>query len=115
MPNYEGFLPSAAFPQPARGAIDLISVLKALGDPVRLHIVHRLSDDRYHPCSVSEYDLDIHKSTLSYHFKTLREAGITSTAVRGRDHAVKLRTDDLASRFPGLLTSVLRACKANTR
>jgi DNA-binding transcriptional ArsR family regulator len=115
MSNYEGFLPSPAFPQPARGGIELISVLKALGDPVRLHIVQRLSDDSYHPCSVGEYDLEIHKSTLSHHFKTLREAGITSTAVRGRDHAVRLRRDDLDSRFPGVLSSILAAYQAEAR
>jgi DNA-binding transcriptional ArsR family regulator len=107
--NYSEFRPSEAFPEPAVAEIDLISVLKALADPARLHIVQRLSDGEYHPCNVGEYDLTIHKSTLSHHFKTLREAGITSTAVSGREHAVRLRRGDLDVRFPGVLTSILLA------
>ncbi|WP_103348126.1 helix-turn-helix transcriptional regulator [Amycolatopsis sp. CA-128772] len=98
---------SPAFPEPEPDRIDFVAVLKALADPVRLRILRTLADDRYHPCSVQEYDLDIHKSTLSHHFKTLREAGITSTRVRGREHAVQLRRDDLDARFPGMLGSVL--------
>jgi hypothetical protein len=39
----------------------------------------------------------------------LREAGVTSTRVRGRDHAVRLRRADLDQRFPGLLDALLAA------
>ncbi|WP_423748111.1 ArsR/SmtB family transcription factor [Frankia canadensis] len=98
-----------AFPEPEQDRIDFVSVLKALADPVRLRILRTLADDRYHPCSVQEYELDLHKSTLSHRFRTLREAGVTSTRVRGREHAVQLRRDDLDARFPGLLGSVLAA------
>jgi DNA-binding transcriptional ArsR family regulator len=115
MSNFEEFRPSAAFPEPKASEIELISVLKALADPTRLDILQRLSDDDYHPCSVDEYALTIHKSTLSHHFKTLREAGITSTAVSGREHAVRLRRDDVDRRFPGILTSVLAAHRGSTR
>lgn len=107
MSNQEGFVPSEAFPEPASREIGLIPVLKALADPVRLHIVKHLADEMYHSCSVDEYGLDIHKSTLSHHFKTLREAGLTSTAVNGREHAVRLRRKELDARFPGLLDGVL--------
>lgn len=96
-----------SFPVPKMNEVDLGSVLKALSDPVRLGIVRRLSDDEYHPCNVEEYDVNIHKSTLSYHFKTLREAGITATLVSGREHSVKLRRSDLNDRFPGLIEAVI--------
>jgi DNA-binding transcriptional ArsR family regulator len=109
MSNHSAFLPSEAFPEPASSDIALIPVLKALADPIRLHIVQRLADGGYHPCSITEYDLDIHKSTLSHHFKILREAGVTSTTVKGREHAVKLRRQVLDIRFPGLLASILGA------
>jgi DNA-binding transcriptional ArsR family regulator len=112
MSNYEGFGPSEAFPEPSTDRIELIAVLKALADPVRLHIVQRLADEHYHSCSVQEYGLDIHKSTLSHHFRTLREAGVTSTAVKGREHAVKLRKEELDRRFPGVLSSILLAHRA---
>src|SRR5882757_10431933 len=97
------------YPQPATKSVDLIGVLRALGDPVRLRIVVRLADNDYHSFKPEEYGLDIHKSTLSYHFKSLREAGITSTLVRGRHYCVRLRRDDVQTRFPGLLDSIIAA------
>ncbi|MFJ2755180.1 ArsR/SmtB family transcription factor [Nocardioides sp. NPDC087217] len=98
---------STQFPVPDPSEIELVPVLKALADPVRLRIVARLADGNYHPCTVDEYGIAIHKSTLSHHFKTLREAGLTSTRVRGRDYAVRLRGGDLEERFPGLIASVV--------
>ncbi|MEU1550663.1 metalloregulator ArsR/SmtB family transcription factor [Nocardia sp. NPDC005745] len=106
---------SPAFPEPAPEQIELVAVLKALADPVRLQMLRVLADGRYHSCAVAEYGLDIHKSTLSYHFKTLREAGITATRVRGREHAVQLRRADLDIRYAGLLDTVLAAATADHR
>src|SRR5882762_10607076 len=97
------------YSQPSADEVDLVEVLRALADPVRLRIAVRLADNEYHPCGTEEYGLEIHKSTLSHHFKTLREAGITSTLVRGRNHGVKLRRDELESRFPGVLDSIVAA------
>jgi DNA-binding transcriptional ArsR family regulator len=51
------------------------------------------------------------KSTLSHHFKVLREAGITHTRANGTHRLMSLRKDDLEGRFPGLLSSVLNATK----
>ena len=101
-------MPADPYPQPAVEDIDFVEVLRALADPIRLRIVLRLADE-YHLCSTEEYGLEIHKSTLSHHFKTLREAGVTSTLVRGRNHGVQLRGDELQTRFPGLLDSVIAA------
>ncbi|SMH44261.1 DNA-binding transcriptional regulator, ArsR family [Rathayibacter oskolensis] len=100
---------SELFPVPAVESIEIVALLKALADPARLRVVSRLSDGEYHPCTTDEYGLSLHKSTLSFHFKTLREAGLTETRVRGRDHAVRLRIDDVDQRFPGLLAAVLGA------
>ena len=97
------------YPQPPAEDIDFVEVLRALADPIRLRIALRLADDEYHPCTTEEYGLEIHKSTLSHHFKTLREAGVTSTRVRGRNHGVQLRRAELQVRFPGLLDSVIAA------
>jgi len=97
------------YPQPPAEDIDFVGVLRALADPIRLRIALRLADDEYHPCTTEEYGLEIHKSTLSHHFKTLREAGVTSTRVRGRNHGVQLRRAELQVRFPGLLDSVIAA------
>jgi DNA-binding transcriptional ArsR family regulator len=53
------------------------------------------------------------KSSVSYHFKVLREAGVTRTRVEGTQRFISLRRDDLEMRFPGLLDAVLRAAEAH--
>ncbi len=98
-------------PQPKTAAIELRDVLRALGDDVRLQIVTVLADGEYHSCRVEEFGIDLHKSTLSHHFKVLRESGVTMTEQVGRSHRVRLRTDDLEARFPGLLGSVAAALR----
>ena len=90
--------------------LDLTDVLHALSDPVRLEIVRLLADQQERPCSAVE--AKVAKSTLSHHFKVLREAGITFTRANGTHRLVTLRTDDLEERFPGLINSVLNAAKA---
>lgn len=97
------------FEQPATEDIALGQVMHALGDPIRLQIVTVLADNRYHPCKVEEFGIDLHKSTLTHHFKVLRHAGVTQTRIEGRNHSVRLRRTDLESRFPGLIRSLTRA------
>ena len=89
--------------------ISLPEVLHALSDPVRLEIVRLLADEQERPCSAVE--AKVAKSTLSHHFKVLREAGITFTRANGTHRMVSLRTEDLEERFPGLIGSVLNAAK----
>jgi len=54
----------------------------------------------------------VSKSTLSHHFKVLREAGVTHTRVNGTHRYVSLRREELEDRFPGVLDSVLEASRA---
>jgi DNA-binding transcriptional ArsR family regulator len=89
--------------------ITLPDVLHALSDPVRLKIVHALAQVDEQSCSAVESSVS--KSTLSHHFKVLREAGITHTRVNGTHRYVSLRTAELEARFPGLLESVLEASR----
>jgi DNA-binding transcriptional ArsR family regulator len=94
-------------PEPATPDLNLTLVLHALGDPVRLELVRRLAGQGEITCAPD--GLDIPKSTLSNHWRILREAGLTTTVVAGRTHRMRLRTDDLEERFPGLLGTILRA------
>ena len=94
--------------QPAREAISLTEVLYALSDPARLEIVRSLQNGKEKPCG--EFGLHS-KSTMSHHFKVLREAGVTKTRMEGRRRFTSLRQEDLDSRFPGLLEAVLAAHK----
>jgi DNA-binding transcriptional ArsR family regulator len=96
-------------PGPRREDMRLESVLQALGDPVRLMIVRELYDDANPPRPCGTFDLPVTKSTASHHFRVLREAGVISQYIAGRERLTELRADDLEARFPGLLASVIAA------
>jgi DNA-binding transcriptional ArsR family regulator len=51
--------------------------------------------------------LSIAKSTLSNHFRILRESGMIYSRKEGTQFLNTLRSADLEARFPGLLDAVL--------
>jgi DNA-binding transcriptional ArsR family regulator len=87
----------------------LAGVLYALGDPVRLEIVQHLAHNAELSCS--DLDLGVAKSTLSHHFKILREAGVLHCRKQGTQHMNSLRRDDLEVAFPGLLDTILQVAQ----
>jgi DNA-binding transcriptional ArsR family regulator len=89
--------------------VELVDVLRALADPIRLDIVKVLADGEPHSKSAPDWGFDVQKSTLAHHFKTLREAGLTRTIVDGRTHAIQLRRVELDERFPGLIAALTSA------
>ncbi|MHB1313319.1 MAG: ArsR/SmtB family transcription factor, partial [Gemmatimonadaceae bacterium] len=84
---------------------DLPTVLAALADPIRLRTVAELAGRA--ELAAGECGLrcaaDAAKSTMSHHFRVLREAGVTHTRIEGAYRYVTLRESDLNRRFPGLL------------
>ena len=92
---------------PATGELELAAVLHALSDPIRLRIIARLADGE--ECSCGSFGLPVTKSTSSHHFRVLREAGVISTRIEGKNRFNRLRREVLEQRFPGLLEAVLRA------
>jgi DNA-binding transcriptional ArsR family regulator len=100
------------YPSPDMADVELVELLRAAADPARLAIIMKLADGRPHSKGPDVWGLDIQKSTLSHHFRTLREAGFTRTIVEGRSHAIQLRRDELEERFPGLLDAILRGAGA---
>jgi len=52
---------------------------------------------------------DLSGPTISHHLRVLREAGLTRTRVSGKHRFLSLRLAELEQRFPGMITSVLRA------
>jgi DNA-binding transcriptional ArsR family regulator len=95
---------------PRTEEIALEDILHALSDPVRLRIVEAIADREERNCSSLE--ASVSKSTLSHHFKVLREAGVTHTRANGTQRLISLRRDDLEERFPGLLGSILAAARS---
>ncbi|WP_019499206.1 ArsR/SmtB family transcription factor [Pseudanabaena sp. PCC 6802] len=106
---------------PDRKDISLAGVLYALGDPVRLEIVKRLSTSGELPCCALDCAIadntsispkPIAKSTMSHHFKILRESGVVYSRKEGTQLINSLRRSDLDALFPGLLNAVLQsACE----
>jgi DNA-binding transcriptional ArsR family regulator len=97
---------------PSSNEISIAGVLYALGDPVRLEIVKQLAEKGEIPCSA--FDLSVAKSTLSHHFKILRDAGVLHCRKEGTQHLNSLRRHDLDDRFPGLLNAILQAIAAQS-
>lgn len=98
--------------QPDTAEIALPDVLYALSDPIRLQIVREIAERAEVCCG--GIGMPMPKSSVSYHFKVLREAGVTRTRVEGTQRFISLRQDDLEARFPGLLHAVLHAPRART-
>ncbi|KJY29875.1 helix-turn-helix domain-containing protein [Streptomyces sp. NRRL S-495] len=96
MPDDEG--------HPDTAEIELGKVLSALADPLRRRVVRELAlgpADGARTCS--SFALPVGKATVTYHFRTLREAGLIRQVDRGNSRMASLRRTDLEQRFPGLL------------
>ena len=101
-------------PQPDLDDVDITNVLHALSDPVRLDIVRLLASGSELHCAeiAGTIGADLQKSTLSHHYGTLREAGLTHARYEGSRKYLSLRTTEVDARFPGLLASVLQPVAA---
>jgi len=97
------------FVHPSKDEITLAGVLGALSDPMRLRILKiLLRKDGSMSCSEAAPCPDMAKSTLSNHFRILREAGLIRTTKKGVENLNTLREDDINARFPGLLKLILK-------
>ncbi|MEW9555450.1 ArsR/SmtB family transcription factor [Nonomuraea sp. NPDC050783] len=96
-----------ALVHPDTGDIDLQDVLRALADPTRLTIVRTLRTDPERACGT--FPVDVAPSTLTHHFRVLREAGVIRQREDGTRRWTALRLEDLDIRFPGLLDAILTA------
>jgi DNA-binding transcriptional ArsR family regulator len=93
--------------------IEVLTVLQALSDPVRLEIVRQLAgcvEPGELPCG--QVELPVGKSTATHHFKALFGAGLTAEREEGTRKYVRLRREELDQRFPGLIDLVLREVAA---
>jgi DNA-binding transcriptional ArsR family regulator len=85
----------------------LVEVLHALADPVRLEIVRQLDVEGEKACGL--FGIDMPKSSLSHHFRVLRQSGVIASEGQGTVLMNRLQRRELEARFPGLLESVLSA------
>jgi DNA-binding transcriptional ArsR family regulator len=88
-------------------------LFQALSDPVRIEIVRHLASVPEASCNALNGGRP--KSSMSHHFRVLREAGLVRTRTQGTAHANTLRRVELNERFPGLIDALLDAMAANER
>jgi DNA-binding transcriptional ArsR family regulator len=91
---------------PDREELELPAILHALSDPQRLEIVRTLADSD-EPRLCGSIELGVAKSTMTHHYRVLRESGVIRQERRGTRKLTELRREDLDVRFPGLLDAVL--------
>ncbi len=92
--------------------VTLEGILHALSDPVRVAIFLQIAGSQCSEnCStfMQMSEQTVPKSTLSLHFKALREAGL----IRGERQGVEMhnisRCAEIQRRFPGLLPAIIKA------
>jgi DNA-binding transcriptional ArsR family regulator len=91
--------------EPKRDEISFLAVMQALSDPLRLSIVLTVLCEGEKTCG--SFVIQAPKSTLSHHFRVLRESGVLSTRRQGKELINIVRREDLDSLFPGLLDAVV--------
>lgn len=97
------------FVHPAIDEITLPGLLAALADPMRLGIVRKLYEAKNGLCCGDAAPCQmLPKSTLSNHFRVLRESGLIRTEKCGLEHISRLRRTEIDTKFPGLLRLVLK-------
>jgi DNA-binding transcriptional ArsR family regulator len=82
-------------------------VLHALADPTRMTIVATLLSAPERACGT--FPVEVAASTLSHHFRVLREAGLIHQRDDGNRRWTSLRAADLEERFPGLVDTIVGA------
>ena len=103
---------------PSIGDITVSGILHALSDPVRAAIYAGLAaSSSATTCSkfLQISDRGIPKSTLSQHFKVLREAGLIRSERRGVEMRNVSRCEELKHRFPGLIDAILSAHRSEVK
>jgi DNA-binding transcriptional ArsR family regulator len=105
--------PASSSNDPDLVGVDVLTVLQALADPVRLEIVRQLAVcPETGELTCGQIEIPVAKSTATHHFKALHAAGITSEREEGTRKYVKLRACELDERFPGLIGLVLQGTDA---
>jgi DNA-binding transcriptional ArsR family regulator len=93
------------------------AILHALSDPVRVAIYADIVKGCKENCStfLTVGEREIPKSTLSQHFKILREAGLIRSERKGVEIFNTSRCEEVESHYPGLIKAIVKAHEIQTR
>jgi DNA-binding transcriptional ArsR family regulator len=99
-------------PHPAAADITVEGILYALSDPVRVQIYAEIARSECPRTCSNFLKLDnrtLPKSTLSQHFKVLRESGLIRSERKGVEMHNTSRCADLKERYGGMVAAILAA------
>jgi DNA-binding transcriptional ArsR family regulator len=97
---------------PSVSDITVEGILYAFADPVRVRIyadIARSECPKICSAFLDMGDKPMPKSTLSQHFKVLREAGLIRSERKGVELHNVTRCEDLKERFGGLIPTIIEA------
>jgi len=97
---------------PSIDDVRLEAILHALSDPVRVAIfvdIAGAADAQTCQAFSCIGERTIPKSSLSQHFKVLREAGLIRSERRGVEMHNTSRCPEVQQRFPGLIPAIIEA------
>jgi DNA-binding transcriptional ArsR family regulator len=103
---------------PSADDITVEGILHALSDPVRADLFARIAGAACAQTCSDVVEASAHqvpKSTLSQHFKALRDAGLIRSERKGVEMHNTARCDEVNRRFPGLLPAIMEARKSQLR
>jgi DNA-binding transcriptional ArsR family regulator len=102
---------------PAIEEVPVEAILHALSDPVRVAIYADIVKGCNENCStfLTVGDREIPKSTLSQHFKILREAGLIRSERKGVEMFNSSRCGEVDGVYPGLIGAIVKAHEIQTR
>ena len=103
---------------PAVSDVTVEGILHALSYPLRVHIFAQIAAANC-PQTCSTFlefsDKPVPKSTLSQHFKVLREAGLIRSERKGVEMHNTPRCQEIDARFPGLVSAIIKAHLSQTQ
>ncbi len=103
---------------PHPGEMTVQGILYALSDPVRVQILNGLRGaDCAQNCTAftNVGATPLPKSTLSQHFRVLREAGLIRSERKGVELHNRIRCEDLEPNFGPMVRAILDAYQAECR
>ncbi|GAB5051655.1 ArsR/SmtB family transcription factor [Pediococcus ethanolidurans] len=85
----------------------IAQIFKALAEPNRLKIIRVLYQaQREMTCGEVGKELNISKSTVSYHFKALRLIGLTNTRKIAQEKYLSINVETFQTYLPGFLETL---------
>lgn len=88
----------------AVSAEELAAVGTALADPTRVRMLRLMVENGEVACAALEATFALTKSTISYHVRVLRHAGLISVRKSGKFYHYVLLREQIEGRLPGLLS-----------